>query len=332
MHYETYMLNEARIIETLKTEYPDFIGDDAAVLPALPNSMSYVITKDLLIENIHFRTAYTRPEDLAYKVLQVNLSDIAAMGGKPQYILCGAGIPKTYEPHLDSFLTHFIAACKTSGVVLIGGDTTGSPDMLYLSITAIGIIPSERKIGRAHANVGDCVCVAGNLGYAHLGLHALEHQLSGFDTYKTTFLRPQAKVDEGQWLAENGVRTMMDISDGLWIDLNRLCKASSVSAHIALESLPQDEKYTMACQKMGLDAVNTMLTGGEDYSLLCTLPSALYESISAKFIAQFGYPLRRIGDITNKENDKTGVHITEHGHIKHLSIQPFTHFGENNAV
>ncbi len=320
------MLNETQIINQLKAHFPQYIGDDAAVIPA-SGDQSYIISKDLLVEDIHFCTSYFSAANLAHKALQVNLSDIAAMGGKAQFVLCGIAIPMEQAQYAQDFLAALVTACKDANVILIGGDTTRSTDKLFISISVIGSSITDNIKYRSMAKIGDAVCVVGNLGYAHLGLVACEHSLPDLQNYKNAFLCPTAKMHEGLWLAEKpGVNSMMDISDGLYIDLKRLCESSQVAAHIELNDLQPSAAFKNVCDRLQLDAVNVMLTGGEDYGLLCSVDNVHYAQLAEDFNHKFGYPLQHIGNIAAGAN----VHFTENTVPKQLALKPFSHFGEES--
>src|SRR3990167_9427726 len=195
------MLSEANIITYLKNEFPTQIGDDAAVF-LLSTTQSYVVTKDLLIEDIHFNLGYFDAASLAHKVLHVNLSDIAAMGATPQFVLLGLAIPPTYTELHQPFLEAFAKYCKDAGVLLIGGDTTRSPDQLFLSVTVIGTAENTQIKYRHSACPNDPIYLVGNAGFAHLGLVALETASNGFEPFKQCCLKPIARQKEGLWLAQ----------------------------------------------------------------------------------------------------------------------------------
>ena len=318
------MLTEAGIITYLKSVFPEQIGDDAAVIPLTQNE-SYLITKDLLVEDVHFRLNYCLAKSLAYKALQVNLSDIAAMGATPKFVLLGMAIPTAYENQLQEFLDAFTTCCKNASIILIGGDTTKSSDKLMVSITLIGTANNAHIKYRQHATINDQVCVIGNLGHAHLGLIALESKKERFDDFKQCFLEPQAKVNEGVWLGlQDGVNAMMDISDGLFIDLQRLCEASAVGAEVKLENLPMSNAFKQASEQLNLDPITTQLTGGEDYGLLITIKAEDYLRISDEFKLRFGYTLQAVG-IIKKGN---GVSFSQDEEPISLALTPFSHFGE----
>ncbi len=318
------MLNEANIIANLKKAFPEHIGDDGAVIPG-PGEERYVITKDILVEDVHFRLSYFDPSSLAYKALQVNLSDIAAMGATPKFVLLGISIPQNYARYVTDLLYYFSEHIKKAGLLLIGGDTTKSPDKLFFSITVIGSAAPENIKYRDTAKVGDVICVAGNLGKAHLGLIACEGAMNGFNEYKQAFLCPTAKLYEGKWLGEQlAVTSMMDSSDGLVLDLKRLCEVSHVAGRVDLEKLSPTPLFNSDCQALGLDPINVMLTGGEDYGLLFTVANKKYGELSKEFMNIFGYELKQIGQIMPGSD----VTFSKNGQRKILNLKPFSHFGE----
>lgn len=325
------MLIEHNIITRLQQAFSQCapgitgIGDDAAVIP-LNERKSYVITKDLLVEDKHFSLRYYDPESLAHKTLHVNLSDMAAMGAIPCYGVLGLSIPITLsEEFLDQFLNYFSLLCQDNGVHLIGGDTTASGDKFVISLTVIGRVETNQLKFRTGAQPGDLVAVVENLGYAHMGLIAIEKDTPGLELFKTAALRPLSRVKEGLWFgAQKNITAMMDISDGLYIDLMRLCEASKVGAQIDVESLIPSTDFLDACSKISLDPLECMLIGGEDYGLLVTIKADVYEEIARAFAAAFGYQLTHIGKIT----DTSGVKLIRKEKEVPFTYHPFSHFGE----
>jgi thiamine-monophosphate kinase len=316
------MMNEDGIIGYLKAQFPQQIGDDAAVIPS-NNTQQYVITQDVLVEDIHFRLRYQNAKSLAYKALQVNLSDLAAMGATPAYVLLGLSTPATHEQYIHEFLSSFSSACRHAEVTLIGGDTTRAPKHLVLSITAIGFAQVEHIKYRHTAKPGDIICVVGELGHAHLGFTALEHHHDNLDEYKQSFLNPTARAKEGLWLStQSPVHAMMDLSDGLFTDLEKLTQASQCGATLALDELTSTAAFQSACQALKLDPIETQLIGGEDYGLLVTIDAAAYPTIAAQFEQHFNYPLKKVGCITQNK----GVQCTHNGNPSTLKLKPFSHF------
>lgn len=319
------MLNEASIIARLKADFSECIGDDAAVIKQ-SGDQNYVVTKDLLIEDVHFRTAYFDPLSLAHKAVHVNLSDIAAMGAKPNFLLLGISFPISKQKYVEEFLTHFTSVCKDASTILIGGDTTSSSDKISISITAIGIAPSKHIKCRDAARAGDLICVAGDLGMARVGFIASERSLDNFENYKKIFLRPVAKVSEGLWLgSQSSVTSLMDISDGLFIDLERLCQSSKLQGKVELKRFELSERFIEVCECLKIDPLKTMITGGEDYSLLFTINANNYAEFAKCFFEKFGYAVKHIGHVTNG----SGVNYLINGEHKNLTLKPFLHFRES---
>lgn len=322
------MLNESNIIHTLKTAFPKHIGDDAAVIEFNADN-HYVISKDLLVEGTHFRLEYQDAVSLTHKALHVNLSDIAAMGATPQFVLLGLSIPQHFESELDLFLNAFTEACKASSVLLIGGDTTHASDNLLISVTALGIAPKHHIKLRSQAKPGDLICVAGNLGHAHIGFTALEtsHTHAELFKFKQKFLQPTARLREGVWFGKQAnITGMMDISDGLYLDLKRFCEASQLAAYINLDALPADARFKNTCHALNLDPTITQLTGGEDYSLMVSLSAQDSSQLMHQFKQAFGYELIPIGIF----QDGTGVQFLKNNKLIELNLRSFSHFGEIN--
>ena len=320
------MLSEANIIARLKTDFPEYIGNDAAVIEQ-SGSKSYVVTKDILVEDIHFRLSYFNPLSLAHKALHVNLSDIAAMGARPDFILLGISIPTSKQTYIENFLTNFTKLCKEMSAILIGGDITKSPDKIFISITAIGTALSTHIKYRDTAKINDLICVVGNLGAAHLGFMACEKFLAYFKDYKNAFLEPTARTQEGIWLGSQvSVTSLMDISDGLSIDLKRLCKASNVQGNIDLDRIKPSEEFRNVCKQLKIDPMETIVNGGEDYSLLFTVNAADYTELNKCFIERFGYAIKHIGYVAEGK----GIKFMLNGECKDLTFKtkPFLHFGE----
>lgn len=248
------------------------IGDDAAWVDH-PRGSS-LITADLLIEGIHFDLKWTSLEDLGYKSLAVNLSDIAAMGGIPAYVMLSLGIPANFDSRqIDALYRGINGLAKNHGVTLIGGDTNIA-DSLLISVCVIGH-PVNRPIRRGGARVGDDIYITGTLGDAALGLELLrqKRRRSGAvaDLLKRHH-RPTPRLAAGVLLARRHLPSaMIDVSDGLIQDLGHICEASHVGAIIEQDRLPLSSAYRALAGTIGLRCA---LNGGEDYELLfCAAPA-----------------------------------------------------------
>ena len=244
------------------------IGDDAAwVANPFPSSL---VTADLLIEGIHFDLKWTSLFDLGYKTLAVNLSDIAAMGGMPAYLVLSLGIPPAFDSRdIEDFYRGIRFLSAKHGVALVGGDTNAAK-CLIISACVIGHSP-HRPIRRSGAQAGDDIYVTGTLGDSALALKFLKSRRRQPDRGSVKYLlsrhhRPTARVTAGALLAREQLATaMIDVSDGLVQDLGHICKTSGIGAEIWEDKLPLSRAYRALA---GTDGSRHALSGGEDYELL----------------------------------------------------------------
>jgi thiamine-monophosphate kinase len=244
------------------------IGDDAAWVRNRTGSC--LISADLLLEGVHFQRRWTSLYDLGHKSLAVNLSDIAAMGGVPAYLIVSLGVPSTLSvSDIDEFYRGIRSLASKTGVVLVGGDLNAA-DSLLISICVIGHA-FYRPITRSGARIGDDIYVTGTLGDSALALHLLIRERPLKRDRAVAYLlsrhrMPTPRLRVGALLSkENLAKAMIDVSDGLLQDLGHLCKASGVGALVREESLPLSPPYRSLAAK---DGTRYALTGGEDYELL----------------------------------------------------------------
>ena len=266
------------------------IGDDAAVLTGDP---AIVATHDLLIEGVHFRRETTGPEDLGHRCLAVNLSDLAAMGAEPVAALVGLGLPANGSTETtDGLYRGMEALAARVGATIAGGDISASPTFV-VAVTAIGRIPAGRgPVRRSEARPGDVLAVTGSLGGSAAGLAVLDDPSlsSGIDEDAARealrrHRRPEARLAEGRLLAEAGATAMLDISDGLGVDAERLARSSDVAIEIDLDRLPIDPSAAALASALGSDPRLMAWSGGEDYELLVALPPATAERTAASLPA-----------------------------------------------
>ena len=249
------------------------IGDDAAAIISDP-SLQTLITADMLVEGVHFDQSFTTPTELGSKSLAVNLSDIAAMGGKPRFALLSLAVPPGLSlEFLDAFMDGFISRAGRYGVALIGGDTCASRTGFVVSVTLLGEQRPDRVIRRSGARAGDRVYVTGTLGDAALGLELLRRG-ERVGAAVNRHLDPLPRTEAGQALTEAGVPTaMIDVSDGLLSDLGHILRQSGCGATLALDRLPLSAEYLNRIGEMSHDRFALALSGGEDYELLFTAPA-----------------------------------------------------------
>lgn len=261
------------------------IGDDCAVYP-IDDSESLLFTTDMLGEGIHFLRHAASPYEIGAKSLMVNLSDIAAMGGKPVATLLSLGVTAdAADEWAREFMRGYRDVSERFGVALIGGDTTTAEERISVNVTAIGRIRTRNIKRRSDAREGDIIMVGGRLGASAAGLQDIF--AGNFATSDAIMHRnPQAQVAEGQWLGcQECVHAMMDISDGTASDLVHILQASKVGAEVETERIPTDTTLENA------------LCGGEDYKLLFTVAPEYADDLVERFRNEFGseiYPIGRI--------------------------------------
>jgi thiamine-monophosphate kinase len=259
-------------------------GDDAAVTRADGLNVTSV---DVFVEGVHFRLATTSLHDLGHKCLAASLSDLAAMGADPGEAYIAIGLPEHVEPEeLPELADGAEALAEDVGVTICGGDLTRSEE-LFVAVTVIGhAAHASDLIGREGARPGDLVGVTGALGGAGAGLLLLDRKLGGLDTLigealLARHLRPRPRLDAGRALASAGVRAMIDVSDGIASDAQRVAEASGVAIEVRLDRLPLDEGVATVAQAAGIDAVELAATAGEDYELLFAAPEDAAASVES---------------------------------------------------
>ena len=259
------------------------LTDDAALLPDAAGGC-LVTSVDTVIAGVHFLEG-TAPEAVAAKALRVNLSDIAAMGARPLAYLLAISLPRDIElPWLAAFTKALAAEQETFGLYLLGGDTTATPGPLTISITLFGHLPEQRPLTRSGAKAGDLVFLSGSLGDGALGLLAARGELPDLapaarDLLIDRYERPRPRLALGQVLHDGALATAaMDLSDGLLQDLGHIARQSGVAARIERDRLPLS-----AAAEAALSADSELwvplLSGGDDYELLFTVPAALAPAV-----------------------------------------------------
>jgi thiamine-monophosphate kinase len=277
------------------------IGDDAAVLRPSRGS-ELVISCDSSLEGIHFHARNQPPESVGYKSLARATSDLAAMGAIPSYFLLTLSLPKEKTGHwLDRFARGMARGAREFKIRLIGGDISKA-DGVMMSITVLGKVAPGKAVLRSGARPGDLICVSGKLGGAQLGLEIVLRGSSANASLKGLVwphFYPKIRLQLGHWLASHKIASaMMDLSDGLSMDLPRLCQASGVGARIFEDKIPRIE-IPRHLSKHKLDPLELALHGGEDYELLFTVPSRLVPRLHR---APGTASLKMIGEITrNRE-------------------------------
>lgn len=290
----------AELFAPLAAGLPGALGlrDDAAVLAPMPER-AMVVTTDMLVAGVHFPVDEDG-DDVARRLLRVNLSDLAAMGASPVAYLLALGLPDSLDMGwLRRFADGLADDQKEFGIHLAGGDTTSTPGPLTASITAIGEAPEGGELRRSTAQAGDLVYVSGAIGDAALGLIEVRDGLTGIDDSARAglarrFRLPQPRVGLG--IALRGVASACaDVSDGLVADLGHICEASGVAAEIRMDRVPLSDA---AHQAVGHDSslMRAVLAGGDDYELVFTVPPAAEDRLSTA-AGESGVPVAAIGHV-----------------------------------
>ena len=269
------------------------IGDDAALLQ-VPAGKQLVVTMDALNAGVHF-PPQTAPADIGWKALTVNLSDLAAMGAQPAWCTLALSLPASDAPWIDGFLDGFLALARQHGVALVGGDTTRGP--LSVCVTVHGLVDAGRALRRDRAQVGDDIWVTGTLGDAAAALQLLEAAEpptpATMQALRTRLDRPDPRVEAGQALV--GIaHACIDVSDGLFADLDHVCKASGVGAHVRLDALPASPALQAGFDDASRHALQA--SGGDDYELCFTAPLSMRDAMAQLALAT-GTPVTRIGQV-----------------------------------
>lgn len=302
-------------------------GDDAYAC-SWRNNKALVATADMLIEGVHFSAHWNRWEDIGYKALAVNISDLSAMGDvTPLYALVSIGLkPGLPVPIVDKLLTGMLIIANRWGIKLVGGDTVKSPKSIVLSISLIGEADPKNLVRRSGAQVGDKLLVSGPLGLSGAGLQILStikgnmRKSSGYKKKLiTSHVRPPIRLSFGKWVGKNHmVSSMIDSSDGLHCSLEQLCGASGVGCRVFLEKLPVSSYVKKWCSEKRIDPYSLLLFGGEDYELICTAS----QKKAHKIVTQFKNT-RSIGEVVHKNQ---GIQYWLNRRKVSLTAQPFRHF------
>lgn len=295
------------------------IGDDGAILRTLKGFQ--VVTTDTMVEDVHFSRSFGSWEDIGWKAMASNLSDIAAMAGNPDYSLVTLGLPRELEVEaVEQFYDGLLDCVDKFGGAVIGGDIVSS-DKVFITITVFGNATGP-VLRRTNAKTGDSIAVTGCLGGPSAALEVIKLGLGdlngGFRSLAETHMRTQPRIAEAKFLAQKGVVCSMDISDGLKNDLEKLCRASCVSAHVFAEDVPV---HPLARKAFPEDFLRFAVGGGEDYELLVTAPSGLLESI----VLEFPNLITIIGRIEPPSQEEVSI-FDNNGSLVNLVSGGWNHF------
>jgi thiamine-monophosphate kinase len=254
-------------------------GDDAAVIDL--DGRGVCLAVDVLVDDVHFRRDLSSLEDVGFKAVAVNCSDMAAMGARPSVAVVGLCRPPTMPAEdVERLYAGMHEACQRWGLRLVGGDTVAA-EALALSVTVLGDVDTTKAVRRSGARPGDQLLVVGVLGAAAAALAQVKAGGDVDERLLAVHRRPIAHVAAGTALADLGATAMIDISDGLGADLGHVCTASGVGAVVESARLPAAEGVGAAAMALGRDPMDFVVGGGDDYALLAAVPPELAEAAVA---------------------------------------------------
>jgi thiamine-monophosphate kinase len=338
-------LGEQQVIEALLRPWPTpgsdvpvGPGDDCAMVRRRAGS-AWLVTTDQLIEGTHFKWSWSTAAQLGRRAGAVTLSDIAAMGGVPRYLLVSLGLPRrTSVATVTRFYGGLRRLLSRYKVQLIGGDTAAAR-RFHAVMVAIGEVEPRLAVTRSGARPGDCLMVTGTLGDAAAGLQLLRRKARRAPRSASAralirrHLAPTPRLEAGHALARHRIATaMLDLSDGLMIDLGRLCRASGVGATLVADQLPISPSLAAYGRHTRQNPLHFALAGGEDYELLFTVrPVAAARCI--RLLRRLRLSCRRIGTI-DRPTTGPAVKVMSGGRSQPLRsyaaaqrIRGFEHFG-----
>lgn len=326
------MLNEEKIIKLAQKYFKGKnknlikgIGDDTAVF--LANKKYQLITSDMLVEKTHFLLDSILPYQLGWKSLAVNISDIAAMGGIPEYATLSIGIkPNTTTNWLEEFYKGMSECAKTYNVNVIGGDTVSAKDNLVISIALNG--STEKPIYRDKIKTGYLLTTTGFLGLSGVGLHLILNKNEIADEFEVYCIKkhyePIPRIKEGLFLNQHlDSFSMMDCSDGLYSSAKTMSKLSKLGIELYEDNFPKSDFLIKACEKHKLSTTEKTLYGGEDYELIFALSEESFNYLKPLYYKKFNFELPLLG----RFNDKHKKVILIGGNKKIiLSDKSYKHF------
>lgn len=313
------------------------IGDDAAVLQYTPGTR-LLATCDIMVEGKHFDLSYFTFSQVGKRALAVNLSDIAAMGGHPRWALVSLGIPpETEVKSVEEIYSGMAELAEEYGVNIIGGDTSSSAGNLVIDICLLGEAYRSEVTYRSGARDGDLILVTGALGSAAAGLACLKHKINiseidGAEDVVRSHLTPTPRIKEASYIINNAdVGALNDISDGLATELWEITQASGCGARIFEERLPISRATLNIAHSIGVDPLDWVLYGGEDFELLLTISGGKGTPLMLRKITRglkrlTGTSLSAIGRIVPSGNE----FIRRKGDAEELFPKGYNHFRPKN--
>ncbi|UCH35005.1 MAG: thiamine-phosphate kinase [Armatimonadota bacterium] len=311
-------LGEFGLIARLRARWPQMSGavvvgpgDDTAAIRPEPGHL-LLFTVDAMVEDVHFRRRWMAPNDLGWKAMAQNISDIAAMGGQPTQALVCLSLPGDLDSQfVDKLYDGLDAAASEYGASIIGGDIVGSTGGVMVSVSLLGEVEEALLMRRSGAQPGDVLMVTGALGDAAAGLRILEAERSpGEDKEDAVVkhLRPVPRLNEARILARGGhVTAAIDVSDGLAGDARHIAEESGVGVRLYADRVPIGAACAAAAKRLDVDPLDLALRGGEDYELLVAVRPDEAERLAEFLHHETAVPLTAVGEVVDAEQGETLV-------------------------
>jgi thiamine-monophosphate kinase len=287
------------------------IGDDAAVIKQQKGLQ--VLTTDCLVEGDHFRREWFSSKQIGMKAIEINVSDVAAMGGQPKYVLVSLTLPENIDvDFVEDLYSGMWKVCDKYNIEIIGGNMSHC-EKIVISITLTGIV-NKNKLGlRNKAKPGDFIFVSNHLGCGHAGLRLFQNKINGFKKVKMKYLEPKAQLDFALKFASY-INAMIDVSDGLAPEIRHICNKSNCGAIIYRENIPIDNDVRIIAKLLNENEYDYALYGGEDFALVYTVSKDNLNKIN-------GY---LVGEITEDKN----IFIRQNNRLKRLTKSGYDHFNK----
>ena len=259
------------------------IGDDAAVIKT--GKELQVLTTDCLVEGDHFRREWFTPFQIGMKAIEINVSDIAAMGATPRYVLVSLGLPEDLDvDFVDEMYKGMWRVCDKYKMDIIGGNMTHSKQ-IFISVTVTGDAKKNNIVLRNGAKPGDFIFLSGHVGNGRAGLRLFQENIEGFNGVKKRYLEPKARLEYALKIAPF-VNSMIDVSDGLAADIKHICEQSDCGAVIHRDKIPINDDVTQVARTLGEDEYSYALFGGEDFELVYTVSQNMIDRVDGYIIGE----------------------------------------------
>ncbi len=276
------------------------IGDDAAVIEIAPEPAPLLlVTTDILVEDRHFRRDWATPQQIGFKAVECNVSDIAAMGGTAHWMFVSIVLPSDIEvDYVELIYSGMNQSCQIHNIALAGGDTTQG-EILTINITLLGLVPKDHVCLRSHAKPGDLLMVSGFLGASAAALALLHQGYTPSEYLLKKHLTPVSRMDVSNRIAPLA-NAMIDISDGLGSEVHHICEQSQVGAIVKAAAIPVHPEVLNAAKQLNVDPLQLALSGGEDFELLFSISPEKLSLLKKSKTEYF-----EVGQITDKTGDVT---------------------------